>query len=310
MDTKARDWTNDEITLGEFLYVIRRAKWSIAAFALSFAVIAYATAHFLPKKYEASIVVSPVSTNESSPQSGGFGAALVSQFSGLAEMAGISLTNDQKKAETLAVLKSQALTERYIQDNHLLPVLYPKLWDPVHGTWKTTDSQKTPTLWKANEYFKGHVRTITIDAKTGLVTLAITWTDPRLAAQWANGLVRMTNDYLRAKAIDESERNIAYLTGEASKTDVVGVKQAIYTLLENQFDKVMIARGNDEYAIRVLDPAQPPERPSSPKPLIWALIGLGFGVLVALGTALLRTNSPAKQLERPLVSARLESAET
>jgi hypothetical protein len=47
---------------------------------------------------------------------------------------------------------------------------------------------------------------------------------------WANELVRMTNDYLRDQAIQESERNIAYLNDQASKTDAVGAKQAIYAL--------------------------------------------------------------------------------
>jgi len=51
------------------------------------------------------------------------------------------------------------------------------------------------------------------DPKTGLVTLSITWNDPNIAAKWANGLVRMANDYLRDQAIEESERNIAYLDG-------------------------------------------------------------------------------------------------
>jgi uncharacterized protein involved in exopolysaccharide biosynthesis len=140
-------------------------------------------------------------------------------------------------------------------------------------------------LWKGNEYFKKKVRSIVTDSKTGLVTLTIAWKDPRIAANWANGLVALTNDYLRKKAIEESERNIAYLNAQANKTDVVAVKQAIYTILQTEINKEMLARGSDEYAFKILDPAVAPEKPSTPTlafMVVLAVFGsLALSVLIA-----------------------------
>ena len=118
-------------------------------------------------------------------------------------------------------------------------------------------------------------------AKNGLVTMTITWTDPKAAADWANGIVRMTNEYLRDKAIAEAERNIAYLNEQALKTEIVGVRQAIYRLLESEINQAMIARGNEEFALRVLDPAAVPEVRSSPKPIIWILLAVFGSFLIS-----------------------------
>src|SRR5882757_8632770 len=106
--------------------------------------------------------------------------------------------------------------------------------------WAISDPEKIPTLWKANLDFKNKVRAVASDTKTGMVTLAITWKDPVTAAKWANDLVRMTNEFLRNKAIEQSEKNIAYLNEQAAKIDAVGVKQAIYSILQSELNKGML----------------------------------------------------------------------
>jgi uncharacterized protein involved in exopolysaccharide biosynthesis len=217
-------------------------------------------------------------------------SGLMSQFSGLASLAGIQTADDSRKSEALAVLQSEALTEKYISDNHLLPVLFSKKWDEKLGKWRTSDPSKVPTLWKANELFRDEIRVVTSNPKTGIVTVKITWRDPAIAANWANGIVKLTNDYLRNRAIDESERNIAYLTTEAGKTDQVGVKEAIYAILQTQIGKVMLARGSEEYAFRILDKAVPPERASSPRKLLWLIGGFTAGFALGMLTIFVRAS--------------------
>jgi uncharacterized protein involved in exopolysaccharide biosynthesis len=195
------------------------------------------------------------------------------------------MPSDSKKAESVAILQSVGLTERYIQQNNLLPMIYPKLWDPAQSKWKTTDPEKTPTLWKGTEFFRKNIRSVTTDGKTGMVTLTITWGDPRQAAAWANGLVQLANDYERDTAISTSEQNIAYLTNQAASTDVLGIKEVIYSLLQSEFDKAMLAKGNREFAFKIIDPALIPERPSYPDKLVWILVtffsSISFSIFLA-----------------------------
>jgi len=268
----------DHLRLTEVLEVLRRARWLAGSFILLATAAGLFLGLTLPKQYNAITVLSPVS-NTSNGQFGSGLSSLISQFGGLASLAGLSASGDSKRAESLAVLQDEAPTEKYIAQNRLLPVLFDKQWNASTQRWKNTDPDKVPTLWKANQYFEKQIRSVTSDSKTGIVTLNIKWKDPHAAAKWANDLVRMTNEYLRAKAIAESERNVAYLNGEAAKTDVVQVKQAIYAILQTEINKEMLARGSEEYALKVLDPAVPPERPSSLPLMAWVAIGL-FGSVV------------------------------
>lgn len=288
MDTRTQPPViHDQISLKEVLEELWLRRWTAVALCAFLAIAAGAAALLLPKTYQASIVVSPDVNGPGESRMGGLGSAL-SEMGGLASLAGLSLGMNSHSAETVAVLKSEALTETFIQQNDLLPILYAKLWDPQLKRWKVADPKKVPTLWKANRRFDNSIRFVSTDPKTGLVTLTIRWKDPEQAAAWANGLVRETNDYLRAKAIAQAERNVTYLESEAAKTDMLGVKEAIYTVLEDEIDKEMFARGNEEYALKVLDAAQAPERPSSPEPVLWVLVAIFTATLLAVLSAFSR----------------------
>src|SRR6266702_1715040 len=194
-----------ELSLRQLIAALLGARWLILASMALAMVVAGIAGTLLPKSFKAVIVILPVTSSPGGGQLGGMGS-LLNQFGGLASLAGLAAGSDTKKSESLAVLQSEALTEKYIQQNDLLPVLFWKSWDPRQKKWKETRPDEVPTLWKGNAYFNKSIRTVTTDAKTGLATLTIKWTDPHAAAKWANDLVNITNDYLRRKAIDESQR--------------------------------------------------------------------------------------------------------
>ena len=279
---------SEELRLKELIGILWRGRLLIFCVTTAIVVASGAGAFLVEKTYEASIVISPVSQNSSGGGLGGL-SGLGAQLGGLAALAGVSVGTDSKKAESIAILQSEGLTEAYIQRNNLLPVLYYDKWDAVAKRWKVSDPKKVPTLWKANQFFKKKVRSIATDTKTGLVTLTIAWRDAQLAATWANELVQIANSYSRDKAIAEAERNIAYLYDEAAKTNVVEVRQGIYTVLETEIKQEMLARGTNEYAFKVLDPARAPERAASPQKIVWVLMGAFVGFVLSVLLVLGRT---------------------
>jgi uncharacterized protein involved in exopolysaccharide biosynthesis len=272
---------DDEFSLNQALAILWIGKWLVLAVTLVCTALALVASLVIPKKFEAVVLVSAASNASGTSQLSGLGS-LASQFGGIASLAGLTVGGDAKKFESIAVLQSEALTEQYIQANNLLPILYARDWDQARMQWKNTDPEKTPTLWKANQYFKKRIRAVTTDAKTGTVSLAITWKDPVLAAKWANGLIKLTNDYLREKSIRESERNISYLNEESAKTNIVEVRHALFTIMQSEISKAMLARGSEEYAFKVLDPAVAPEKPKSPLPVMWTLIGALLGLFLGM----------------------------
>src|SRR5450631_2620974 len=289
---------DSEVVFRDLLDSLLKAKWLVLSLTAIGMLIGAGIVWFVPRKYEASIMVFPASSDSSNGLGGGL-SSLASQFTGLAALAGVSTQTDAKKAEALAVLPSEQLTELYIRQNDLLPILYPKKWDGASKRWKNPGSDGVPTPWKANILFRKSIRTISTDTKNGMVTMRITWTDPVTAAKWANGLVKLENDYLRGKAIREAETNIAYLTEEAAKTDILGIRQAIYSILESELSKEMIARGNEEYALKVVDPAFVPERPSFPIPALWIIVGGLLGLCVAIFISFVHTEDRLENEPKP-----------
>lgn len=274
----------EEISLRDLFDTLWSRRLLIIALTLAFGIAAAVVSLLLPEKYEASIVLSPVD-EESGGKLGGAGA-LLSQFGGLASLGGLNLGGSGKKSVAIATLQSHALTEAFIHDNNLLPVLYPDDWDADKKAWTTADPEKTPTPWKAERLFAKKVRNLVEDKKTGLITMTITWTDPELAARWAGELVRRANEHLRSKAIAESQANLSYLNEQLTKTSVVELQRSIYSLIEAEIKQVMIANGSDEYAFKVVDPARMPEQRVSPKRMLITAAGLVAGLIVSCVLAL------------------------
>jgi uncharacterized protein involved in exopolysaccharide biosynthesis len=270
----------EEIRLRDLVADLRRAAAPVIATTIICGIIGAATGILSDKEYDASILVSPIE-QDSASNKGALGA-IANQFSDLASLAGVTPPGASARSEPIAVLQSQLLTQNYIQAENLLPILYANKWDEASKRWKPTDPKKIPTLWLANQYFMKKIRHVTDDKVTGLVTMRIRWKDPRQAAKWANDLVKATNIYLRDKSIRESERNIAYLTDAGAKTNVVEVKKAVYSLLEQEINKEMLAQGREEFALRVVDPAFPPERPSSLGAIALTIVGLVSGALISV----------------------------
>jgi uncharacterized protein involved in exopolysaccharide biosynthesis len=205
---------------------------------------------------------------------------MMSQFGALASMAGVSIGGQSQKFEPIALLQSRYLTEKFIEQNNLLPILFPKLWDAKAGRWITNDPKLVPTLWKGDAVFR-RIRSVVQDPKTELVTLNILWPDPEIAAKWANGLIALTNQLSREKVLKTSDAHIIYLRDQASRTQLVPVQEALSNLMEGEYRQAMLAGGNEEYSLKVIDPAFVPETPSSIRRSFIVIGGLLGGLFVA-----------------------------
>jgi uncharacterized protein involved in exopolysaccharide biosynthesis len=275
---------DDEIDLREYWRVLVVNKKLIALVAGVATAISLATAFLLTPVYRAEVLLAPAT----SEKSGGLGA-LAGQFGDLASLAGINIAGGgDSTEEAIATLKSRALTDVFIKENNLLPVLFEDDWDLEGRTWKTRDANKIPTLWRAYEFFNKKIRTVAADKKSGLVTLAIEWKNADQAALWANELVRRVNRQRQKEAIQEAESSIGYLQRQLAKTTSVEVEQAIYRLIEAQTKNIMVAQAREEYAFKVIDPAVPPEKKAKPKRAFILVLGVAFGLMLGVFVAFIK----------------------
>jgi uncharacterized protein involved in exopolysaccharide biosynthesis len=255
-----------DIDFGQIWRVIRAAKYLILTTTIVCTGIFLVIALEITPIFRAETVITTARNGNMGGQMGGNLGGLAN----LANLAGVNLdSGSSADRESKAVLQSRSLVQEFISRNNLINVLKPH-------------ASKPPTLWLAVKDFKEGVLNIREDKRTGLVTIDVDWEDPAVAARWANGFVALANERLRARAIDEATRNIAFLNAQIPQTSVVEVQRSIYNLIESETKTLMLANVRMEFAFTVIDPAVPPERKYRPHRSLYVLFGLFLGFAIGV----------------------------
>lgn len=264
----------EEINLLALWRIVWRSRYVVGVIMTVFVAAAVAVAFIETPIFRAEVTFTEV---QAEPMNGL--AKLGAEFGGLASLAGMAMApgaggGDESGLgqEAEAVLRSHYLIRQFIERNNLVSVLLP-------------NSKKPPTLWMAVRKFHDKVLSISDDKLMGTTTVAVEWKDPVIAAQWANGLVALANSLVRTRAMQEDQRNIAYLDGQVTHTNDVMLRTALYSLIEDQTKQLMLAEGRKEYAFTVVDPAVPPELRAKPMRTLIILMGGVIGGMLAFVVA-------------------------
>jgi uncharacterized protein involved in exopolysaccharide biosynthesis len=264
-----------EIDLLELIHMLL-AKWRVIV-SISVIVTGIAVTYALnaPEVFEAETLLAPAQEEKSGSSSA------LSQFGGLAAMAGISIPSDSNVEQVVATLQSRKFLQGFIDNNKLLPILFEDIWDPVNQSWIVDSPKDQPSDQKGIELFKSSLF-VDEDKKSGLITLSISWGDPSVAANWANDLVTQLNEQLREQAIADSKKRVGYLEHELARTTLQDMRAVLYNLLESEKQKAMLANVNEDFALEVIDPAVAPETREKPKRQLIVALGGVCGVFLGI----------------------------
>jgi uncharacterized protein involved in exopolysaccharide biosynthesis len=257
-----------ELDIQEISRRVWGRRWTVLAAIVLSAMAAAVFGLTATEWWQADVVLLPV--KEKSIPGG------LSQLSSLGSLVGINIPL-ATGSEPLAVLKSKSFAREFIEDEKLLPVLLADKWDAAAGDWKIKSGPRRPDIRDGVRYFDEKVRTVTEEKKTGLVTLSIEWKDRDEAARWANLLAVRLNDRLRTEAIQEAQVSIDYLQKELIDTGNVSLQQSVGKVLENEMQKMALARANKEFAFKVVDAAFPPKRRKFPQRTLFVIMAVLLG---------------------------------
>ena len=262
----------DEIDLLELIRTLLQAWKSIVGITILSTGLAVAYAFYVPESFKAETLLAPAQEESSSTSSA------LSQFGGLAAMAGITIPSSSNVERVLATLETREFLKKFISSRNLLPIIFEEKWDKSTESWIEIEGQEEITPEDGIIPLQGAIE---VDKdKSGLITLSISWADPEVAAQWANDLVQQLNEQLREQAITDSQKRVGYLEKELAKTTLQDMRAVLYSLLESEKQKAMLANVNEDFALEVIDPAVAPEIREKPKrKLIVALGGVCGGFL-------------------------------
>lgn len=275
---------SDRLGLGidEIWEIVWRQKLVIIAMTLLFTAASVAYALLADQWFKADVVLVPAKAGKGiQGQLGG--------LAGLANLAGVNLNDKGDSVEALAVLRSNEFIRSFIDEQHLLPILFADEWDGAARRWRSSNPKDWPDDRDAVRFFQHSICEVISDDRSGLVTVSIEWTDRNAAAAWANLLVDRLNEKMRQRVLTESDRNVKFLRQELAVADVATLQQSISRLLENELQTLMLARGNEEFAFRIVDRATVPKWRSKPKRvLVVCAATLGGGIVTVIGVVLVQ----------------------
>ena len=301
-DTQAPQPYDDEIDLRELFSVVWAGKILIVAITAVFALVSVGYALSLANQYKASAVVSPA-------QSGGSSlGAMAGQLGGLASLAGINIGSGESNEtqEAMEIMQSWGFMEAFIQTHDLQVPIYAAigwdkgsnslklnsdLYDATSERWLIEDDEsgenRAPSSWELYEEFRERVA-VSQDKKSGLINISVEYYSPQIAKQWVDLFIITINDYMRARKLEQVNRNIEYLTAQIDKTAIADMREVFYQLVEEQTKSKMLAEASPEYAFVTVSRAMVPEQKSQPKRALVCILGTLLGGMLSVLWVLFR----------------------
>jgi uncharacterized protein involved in exopolysaccharide biosynthesis len=301
-DTQAPQPYDDEIDLRELFSVVWAGKILIVAITAVFALVSIGYALSLANQYKASAVVSPA-------QSGGSSlGAMAGQLGGLASLAGINIGSGESNEtqEAMEIMQSWGFMEEFIQTHDLQVPIYAAigwdkgsnslklnsdLYDATSERWLIEDNEsgenRAPSSWELYEEFRERVA-VSQDKTSGLINISVEYYSPQIAKQWVDLFIITINDYMRARKLEQVNRNIEYLTAQIDKTAIADMREVFYQLVEEQTKSKMLAEASPEYAFVTVSRAMVPEQKSQPKRALVCILGTLLGGMLSVLWVLFR----------------------
>ena len=301
-DTQAPQPYDDEIDLRELFSVLWAGKILIVAITAVFALVSVGYALSLANQYKASAVVSPADTGGSSL------GAMAGQLGGLASLAGINIGSGESNEtqEAMEIMQSWGFMEAFIQTHDLQVPIYAAigwdkgsnslklnsdLYDATSERWLIEDDEsgenRAPSSWELYEKFRDRVA-VSQDKKSGLINISVEYYSPQIAKQWVDLFIITINDYMRARKLEQVNRNIEYLTAQIDKTAIADMREVFYQLVEEQTKSKMLAEASPEYAFVTVSRAMVPEQKSQPKRALVCILGALLGGMLSVLWVLVR----------------------
>ncbi|HWR11836.1 MAG TPA: Wzz/FepE/Etk N-terminal domain-containing protein [Rectinemataceae bacterium] len=193
---------DDEVSLVDLAATLWRRKMLIVAFTAAAAVLSVVYALMQPNMFTASATMLPISGSSSS---------MLSQYAGLAAMAGVSLPSGSSANSVVkieAILKSRSFAENLVAEMNLVPLLIEHPEKIKMGT----------PLGIAVRALQGML-TVSTDTKTSVMKIVVKTKSATLSSAIANGALDMIQKDLAARVLSSSGKNIILLEQQSAEQE-------------------------------------------------------------------------------------------
>lgn len=261
----------DEVDIIDYLSILRRRALLIAALSIAGLVLAFAISLLIEDRFKARAVISPVKEGGGPP----VGLSLLVQQ--LESVPSMSLSSPSSAPEILALLNSNRLRKKLIERHELLKVIFSDRWDREKKAWAT--GKRVPTFHDGLRVLERSM-SVKHSQKDNTITITMESSTAEDAASMLAKLLTILNEHLSEEAKRIADSNRRYLESQLKHTTDPLIRQNIYALIAQQIESSMMAGVMENFAFKVIDPPDAPDRKSSPERHLIALAGFAGSLVV------------------------------
>jgi len=234
-------------------------------------------------------------------------AGMLSQYEGLASMAGVGLPNsgDEGVVEIMEIIQSRKFVKHLMTFENVLPSIMaaknydaasqelyfnPEIYDGKTKTWiREPNNNKgiKPSYLETHKAYSG-ILSISHDKQTGLISMMTEHISPIFAKDLLALIIKEANTLNREKDIDESNKALNYLKIELSQTPLIEIKESINQLIQTQLETQMMAKISEDYSLVIIEPPFIPEEKSGPNRGMISVVGTMIGGILSMLIVLIR----------------------
>ena len=284
----------NEFDIVELFGIFWDSKIKIFFIGLFFATLIAFYSLTIPNIYTSKAILAPSNENSSN-------LMRLNQFSGLANIAGVSLpqsfgSNDSLKAiETMKSL--DFFEELSLRDDIFFNLMAVVDWDRKNDTLKINqnmyDTNKNiwtskmanavngkPSIQTAHRKFKRRF-SVSMDKMSGLVYVSYSHYSPNIAKNTLESILDQIDNNYREEAIKNSENSIHYLKKEYDKNKINEVRTGISDLIQKHIETVTVANASTYYIFKQVSKPHSPELKSGPSRSVMVIMSFIISVFVA-----------------------------
>ncbi len=284
---------NKDTDIRELMSLIWLNKIKILSFAFIIFIISFIYSHTLVDKYKSEAILMISDQSDSSSQ-------IPSSYSSFANIAGISIpqSNSENKINLgLEVMLSREFLYRFIKNRNLaVPIMAAQELNEDNGKLIIDQSiyDTNKNIWVSNKYdtngpsihevYEEFLTYLAIekDKLTGFISISITSPSPVNSRDWVTFLVEDINSVTKNKDLNDSNKALAYLNEQVSKTSLTELREVFYSIIESELRTKMLASISDEYLFSVIDKPIIAEEKESPNRIFISIVGFLMGLILSL----------------------------
>ena len=257
------------IDLLKYVKLCVRNKWIILIITFLFSVFSVFYALSIKNTYVSKTILFPKVQDS-------IGSRVMSQYGGLAAIAGIELPQGQASNQELAVerLKSIEFFRTYLYEDLVIEIFAAEAWDRENDvlllnsdlyniendTWTREVKwplEKKPTPEEAHIYFLKQID-FELDSKTGKLEIYAETIRPSTSQKWLQIILDAFNKQNKEGKISDAYEAIEYLEEERNSTDLVDLKSLISELIADQVKTIAFAKIDNNNLFEVIEPPNKP----------------------------------------------------